>query len=122
MCDVLVYRFFFFFSSRRRHTRSDRDWSSDVCSSDLLLDSFTGPVRTVQGGESHVGSGNSNRFPQTLDLTAAFDRKSMTPIRRSHSTPGLTHLLSHKLSMTFGHPTVVHRAKLRSRPSIPNMP
>src|SRR5699024_1058973 len=27
---------FFFFSSRRRHTRSKRDWSSDVCSSDLL--------------------------------------------------------------------------------------
>src|SRR3989440_11678929 len=27
---------FFFFSSRRRHTRSDRDWSSDVCSSDLV--------------------------------------------------------------------------------------
>src|SRR6185312_2908643 len=26
----------FFFSSRRRHTRSDRDWSSDVCSSDLM--------------------------------------------------------------------------------------
>src|SRR5439155_3150233 len=29
--------FFFFFSSRRRHTRWPRDWSSDVCSSDLLL-------------------------------------------------------------------------------------
>src|SRR5437868_12828803 len=28
--------FFFFFSSRRRHTRSKRDWSSDVCSSDLV--------------------------------------------------------------------------------------
>src|SRR3712207_7700875 len=27
--------FFFFFSSRRRHTRYWRDWSSDVCSSDL---------------------------------------------------------------------------------------
>src|SRR5215813_15584935 len=27
--------FFFFFSSRRRHTRCGRDWSSDVCSSDL---------------------------------------------------------------------------------------
>src|SRR5256884_3047112 len=26
---------FFFFSSRRRHTRCSRDWSSDVCSSDL---------------------------------------------------------------------------------------
>src|SRR5699024_2433394 len=29
---------FFFFSSRRRHTRSKRDWSSDVCSSDLKKD------------------------------------------------------------------------------------
>src|SRR2546421_9406620 len=29
--------YIFFFSSRRRHTRSDRDWSSDVCSSDLLI-------------------------------------------------------------------------------------
>src|SRR3712207_5436154 len=29
---------FFFFSSRRRHTRYWRDWSSDVCSSDLVLD------------------------------------------------------------------------------------
>src|SRR5699024_11714155 len=28
---------FFFFSSRRRHTRSKRDWSSDVCSSDLNI-------------------------------------------------------------------------------------
>src|SRR5699024_11496647 len=27
----------FFFSSRRRHTRSKRDWSSDVCSSDLII-------------------------------------------------------------------------------------
>src|SRR6267378_7194441 len=30
-----MYYVFFFFSSRRRHTRSLRDWSSDVCSSDL---------------------------------------------------------------------------------------
>src|SRR5207253_8080541 len=29
------FLFFFFFSSRRRHTRWPRDWSSDVCSSDL---------------------------------------------------------------------------------------
>src|SRR5207247_63253 len=32
----LFLLFFFFFSSRRRHTRSTRDWSSDVCSSDLV--------------------------------------------------------------------------------------
>src|SRR5690349_23467854 len=30
-----MYTVLFFFSSRRRHTRSLRDWSSDVCSSDL---------------------------------------------------------------------------------------
>src|SRR2546428_3378966 len=36
MCHLYVeILLFFFFSSRRRHTRSDRDWSSDVCSSDL---------------------------------------------------------------------------------------
>src|SRR5690606_39759374 len=29
--------FMFFFSSRRRHTRFSRDWSSDVCSSDLTV-------------------------------------------------------------------------------------
>src|SRR3989475_10222116 len=34
---------FFFFSSRRRHTRFDCDWSSDVCSSDL----------DRQGGQAH---------------------------------------------------------------------
>src|SRR5690554_7202472 len=33
---LMCFRFFFFFSSRRRHTRCGRDWSSDVCSSDLL--------------------------------------------------------------------------------------
>src|SRR2546422_2436493 len=31
----IMYYIFFFFSSRRRHTRCSRDWSSDVCSSDL---------------------------------------------------------------------------------------
>src|SRR5204863_673224 len=35
-CLHFFFFFFFFFSSRRRHTRSLRDWSSDVCSSDLL--------------------------------------------------------------------------------------
>src|SRR5690606_41056181 len=32
-----VFVLYFFFSSRRRHTRFSRDWSSDVCSSDLFL-------------------------------------------------------------------------------------
>ena len=36
MCDATCDAFFFFFSSRRRHTRLVSDWSSDVCSSDLI--------------------------------------------------------------------------------------
>src|SRR5688572_31508214 len=44
--------FLFFFSSRRRHTRFDCDWSSDVCSSDL--DDQTG----VFGKLSRVGARN----------------------------------------------------------------
>src|SRR6266516_981493 len=37
----------FFFSSRRRHTRSYGDWSSDVCSSDLVVADAEGTVWTL---------------------------------------------------------------------------
>src|SRR5579871_2213121 len=47
----MVFRFFFFFSSRRRHTRSLRDWSSDVCSSDLEC----APVRPGRRGGGRRG-------------------------------------------------------------------
>src|SRR5690606_39962098 len=43
---VAVLPLHFFFSSRRRHTRFSRDWSSDVCSSDL--DHTVGSSRTVK--------------------------------------------------------------------------
>src|SRR6516225_10226892 len=36
--------FFFFFSSRRRHTRLTCDWSSDVCSSDLITGTLPGVI------------------------------------------------------------------------------
>src|SRR5256885_6936812 len=36
---------YFFFSSRRRHTRLQGDWSSDVCSSDLASDVSSGTTR-----------------------------------------------------------------------------
>src|SRR2546422_8219744 len=39
---------YFFFSSRRRHTRCSRDWSSDVCSSDLSPAATTTPTRVNQ--------------------------------------------------------------------------
>src|SRR5438067_2232940 len=45
--------FLFFFSSRRRHTRSKRDWSSDVCSSDLWR---VTAFRTLRCPRSNVSS------------------------------------------------------------------
>src|SRR2546427_9210414 len=47
---------FFFFSSRRRHTRFDCDWSSDVCSSDLVC-RYCQPAPTV------IGAGVACRAP-----------------------------------------------------------
>src|SRR5215467_8337225 len=44
---------FFFFSSRRRHTRLQGDWSSDVCSSDLALDGKA-LKRGYERGKSHM--------------------------------------------------------------------
>src|SRR5256885_9718038 len=38
----------FFFSSRRRHTRLQGDWSSDVCSSDLIREELRRTIRQVQ--------------------------------------------------------------------------
>src|SRR3712207_7425272 len=55
---------FFFFSSRRRHTRYWRDWSSDVCSSDLAVYALKrGEVRKtpVKIGDSWVVAGALKR-------------------------------------------------------------
>src|SRR2546430_2798537 len=45
--DQIGWCIIFFFSSRRRHTRFDCDWSSDVCSSDLVRD--CGPQSHIPG-------------------------------------------------------------------------
>src|SRR5438046_3748675 len=55
---VFMFVFFFFFSSRRRHTILVSDWSSDVCSSDLIQDVektfFIDIVRVDEEGFFHV--------------------------------------------------------------------
>src|SRR5436305_10275497 len=66
----IISRFFFFFSSRRRHTRCGRDWSSDVCSSDLKLvggmtsavDSFNQAVKVFgQAVSFYTGGARAGR-------------------------------------------------------------
>src|SRR5206468_8004525 len=55
----------FFFSSRRRHTRSDRDWSSDVCSSDLDFLRFL-----VDGAEVMNITGEADWRQQTYTISS----------------------------------------------------
>src|SRR5690606_40290723 len=60
----------FFFSSRRRHTRFSRDWSSDVCSSDLDLAAERREGRLDRGlrrGERARGGGVRGRLARGPD-------------------------------------------------------
>src|SRR3972149_5135644 len=76
-----VFEFGFFSSSRRRHTRFDCDWSSDVCSSDL--DAHTLHVAGVMlyWAEGDRGSRNaariSNSDPEVLKLFMRFLRECL---------------------------------------------
>src|SRR2546430_12199859 len=70
MCGDL----YFFFSSRRRHTRFDCDWSSDVCSSDL--DALREREREAAARESTLG-----RREQKLALLEAELRTSAIALR-----------------------------------------
>src|SRR3989442_3518153 len=66
---------FFFFSSRRRHTRCGRDWSSDVCSSDLDNAPFhSGKYAYVSGmgnGALSIVDADSRQLLKTLNFAPA---------------------------------------------------
>src|SRR5690606_39672953 len=61
--------FFFFFSSRRRHTRFSRDWSSDVCSSDLTNANFRVEQVNASGACVAPVSGQWSMGPRELRFT-----------------------------------------------------
>src|SRR5256885_8844745 len=71
--------FFFFFSSRRRHTRLQGDWSSDVCSSDLLVNNISSSLNDVfkisleeQGQLLKEGAKNLSAYATELLLSTSF--------------------------------------------------
>src|SRR2546430_6019229 len=77
----------FFFSSRRRHTRFDCDWSSDVCSSDLLItamhDEEKITISTIAVGEepnlrllSRLAEYGGGAFHHTTDPSTLPDLRS----------------------------------------------
>src|SRR5205085_12664462 len=68
----IIMRLVFFFSSRRRHTRFDCDWSSDVCSSDLL------PMPVLPTWVTRHKSRDLHLVP-----TVTIDAIAVTPLGRS---------------------------------------
>src|SRR5699024_11657355 len=71
----------FFFSSRRRHTRSKRDWSSDVCSSDLCVSRLS------------PGSGRRNvwlRLPSGSNASPSWSGRAEGRIRACSSSDGFS--------------------------------
>src|SRR2546422_4424900 len=88
---LFLHFFFFFFSSRRRHTRCSRDWSSDVCSSDLTFPHEL-PVDSAAAAAAYVG------VPSMDSLTLAF---ALEGVRALGLGPrGGTDLLAVSLSTT----------------------
>src|SRR5690349_23303980 len=67
-CISMSIGTFFFFSSRRRHTRSLRDWSSDVCSSDLIF-------RGVLARSAQLGEDLGQREPELVRGARSEERR-----------------------------------------------
>src|SRR5699024_7928824 len=83
VCDPSV----FLFSSRRRHTRSKRDWSSDVCSSDLLcgsgLQAIISAAQMIEAGDSKLALAGG---AESMSQGAYILPKVRSGLRMGHST------------------------------------
>src|SRR6266496_877279 len=105
MIFCLCIMVLFFFSSRRRHTRSLRDWSSDVCSSDLgnygmcgraysprFLWMWPNARISVMGGEQAAGVLTTVKRDQLAragkELSAEEERAIADPVLQKYETEG----------------------------------
>src|SRR5690606_1289282 len=81
----------FFFSSRRRHTRFSRDWSSDVCSSDLYYQYY---VRTDCGTEQSLWAGPFTFYTGYCIPTSTCPEDTSNRIYGFSTTDGYTNILN----------------------------
>src|SRR5436305_336487 len=72
----------FFFSSRRRHTRCGRDWSSDVCSSDLDAEVVYSSAVAPQNPERQVVQRELHRADLLAEIGRASCRERMKILSR----------------------------------------
>src|SRR5699024_11757562 len=110
--DRLLLRFCFFFSSRRRHTRSKRDWSSDVCSSDLPEGE-----RARRGDVERVRPWRSVTKTLTGCGAVLAVQEGRAALEDPAGPPGATlrHLLSHASGCFYDSRSEEHTSELQSR-------
>src|SRR5260370_39760022 len=114
---MVMSMFFFFFSSRRRHTRFKCDWSSDVCSSDLLVER-----RTVQRTPAFVQQyARRAGIEGTISQAVRTTRLRRTPYQGQHKAHlhhvaiaaglNLKRISAHLRAQSLGKPTRPVRPK-----------
>src|SRR2546426_12806939 len=97
--------FFFFFSSRRRHTRLQGDWSSDVCSSDLTTLQRAVELFQQKNAREFVSKGQRRERP--LDGRAIFHFTGKTCVITNHEREPVwvrRHMLFDEFRKLFGGP------------------
>lgn len=78
----------------------------------------TGPAQSSVANESRTSYKPAQSYLTPDDIHI---KRKEPGLRQSKSNSGFAHQLSHKLSATFGNPTIVHRPNLRTRPSLLSM-
>src|SRR5438270_14029653 len=100
--NLYIFDFFFFFSSRRRHTRFDCDWSSDVCSSDLARSYFFETLKKydlacamVSGVPGGITSGLNRKEHHDAIVKRSEERRVGKECRSRRSTNQLQKKIQH---------------------------
>src|SRR3989475_5938510 len=120
ICYLYYAYFFFFFSSRRRHTRFDCDWSSDVCSSDLapgMAARGKGSIINVSSMAGQIGLAGGAAYGATKAALSSMTRAwaaefSPSGVRVNAIAPGpvYTRPEARELFDTLGATTLLNRA------------
>src|SRR5690554_7202134 len=111
--------FFFFFSSRRRHTRCGRDWSSDVCSSDLSPSTW--PLSAI---EKHLEIYHHHHI--LLLFLKAFDsfqktnliKVNVDTVKKKDFVFIMDEMNNVDVTQIFGERSEEHTSELQSRPQL----
>src|SRR5690606_40931352 len=100
LANFLIY-LFFFFSSRRRHTRFSRDWSSDVCSSDLTSCLYLRDSQLVDGSATLTSLKVDSYGNYVYGLTVANQDASHSLTFHLNLADSLTVLTSDTINQSF---------------------